>query len=484
MSLLLRAVSTNLELYDPDVRSGASAATITGVSSPAGVDTVAANSLLTITVDNSASVSSVTANGVSLSSVIIVDTNTVTAQVPLGLSVNYGDDVDIVVNNGADSNLYQVSFALPVGYSVVTLTVDYAGLPDDSLFAGNANYAALSVGDIWTYDNKNGDVTFTPDLRFIYDPAPVSSTTIQGWFFDASDNYAPDTGFTTVPVTLPTAPVLPADAVVGVTELTSTAVDGGAATGTAPIVYGVTGSPLVTIDSSTGVITPIAPWDYEQGAQLNLVRTAANGVLPNATQNITVNITNVLENTITDAGDGAGEFAFGGAGLAKSDSQYTNWLASFTDATGNNSASHPDPLTAGTYSHTFTLTDAANVVRDFVVTEGAAIAPSMPATRLANNITGTTAVTTVAATGSPTITYSITGGADAAAFGIVGATGVLTLNSASDIDVKSSYIVEVTASNGFGSDAVQTITLTVVVADVSNVFTGKFHSNFSSRFLL
>ncbi|MFK8084189.1 MAG: DUF4347 domain-containing protein, partial [Granulosicoccus sp.] len=74
-----------------------------------------------------------------------------------------------------------------------------------------------------------------------------------------------------------------------------------------------------------------------------------------------------------------------------------------------------------------------------------------------------TAVTTLAATdpdSGATLEYSVSGGVDAGAFTIDGASGELTFSTAPDFESKASYNVEVTASDGTLAD-VQTITVTI-----------------------
>ncbi|MEM7473566.1 MAG: DUF4347 domain-containing protein [Planctomycetota bacterium] len=94
----------------------------------------------------------------------------------------------------------------------------------------------------------------------------------------------------------------------------------------------------------------------------------------------------------------------------------------------------------------------------------------------------TTAIQTVNATDadSPTqtVSYSITGGADAARFSIVSSSGLLSFSSApdfespSDVDANNVYEVEVTASDGAGNQTAQVIQVTVdPVDDNSPVFT-------------
>ena len=101
-----------------------------------------------------------------------------------------------------------------------------------------------------------------------------------------------------------------------------------------------------------------------------------------------------------------------------------------------------------------------------------------------------TAVTTVAANDvdipADTLTYTITGGADAGHFGIVGSTGVLTFNSApvysnpTDANLDGTYVVEVTVDDGNGGSDSQMLNVTIVelpVGDPSNLRIVELHYN-------
>lgn len=100
----------------------------------------------------------------------------------------------------------------------------------------------------------------------------------------------------------------------------------------------------------------------------------------------------------------------------------------------------------------------------------APVAPTITTTANRNHPENQTAVVTMAATGDTPITWSITGGADQALFGIVEATGALSFDTApdyedpQDADTNNVYIVEVTATNGAGTDA---LTLNITVTDVN-----------------
>ena len=119
-------------------------------------------------------------------------------------------------------------------------------------------------------------------------------------------------------------------------------------------------------------------------------------------------------------------------------------------------------------------------------------APTLPSTTTISATENQTNVTQVTATdpNSDPITYSISGGADAAKFAINAATGVLSFVAApdyenpTDSDKNNTYLVQVTASDGSLS-AVQTITVTVtnVAENALPIITqGKGAATFSQTF--
>jgi len=118
-----------------------------------------------------------------------------------------------------------------------------------------------------------------------------------------------------------------------------------------------------------------------------------------------------------------------------------------------------------TTSQTINVTVTAVNDNDPVIT-------SANATNVAEN---TTAVLTVTATDADlpaqTLSYSITGGADQAKFSINASTGELTFQAApdfespTDADANNVYVVQVTASDGAGRIASQTINVTVTAVN-------------------
>jgi pectin methylesterase-like acyl-CoA thioesterase len=95
----------------------------------------------------------------------------------------------------------------------------------------------------------------------------------------------------------------------------------------------------------------------------------------------------------------------------------------------------------------------------------------------------TTTVGTVVATDNAAVTYTISGGEDAAAFAIDGTTGALSFNTAPDFETptdtggNNEYLVEVTATDAAGNTATQDIEVTVEDITVKNVRTGENYTS-------
>ena len=87
---------------------------------------------------------------------------------------------------------------------------------------------------------------------------------------------------------------------------------------------------------------------------------------------------------------------------------------------------------------------------------------SNAAVTIDENETAVTTLKTTDADADSTVSYSITGGVDAASFAVDQASGVLTLTSAADFETKTSYEVTVTATDNDGVNSTpQDITVTV-----------------------
>ncbi len=128
----------------------------------------------------------------------------------------------------------------------------------------------------------------------------------------------------------------------------------------------------------------------------------------------------------------------------------------------------------GTYQVQYRATDASgnesNVMTQSVtvIDVVAPVFTSVTAVNFAENTTGT--VYTIIATDDNAITYSLGSGNDEAAFDLNGA--VLTFKSAPDFETKSSYVVNVVATDALGNAANQDVTVTILdVDDEAPVFT-------------
>lgn len=115
---------------------------------------------------------------------------------------------------------------------------------------------------------------------------------------------------------------------------------------------------------------------------------------------------------------------------------------------------------------TVNVTDV-NEFSPVITSDGGGASASINA---AENQTAVTTVTATDADGTAVITYSISGGADAAKFQIGSSSGVLTFVTApdyetpTDADTDNDYVVVVQASDGTNTDT-QTITVTVTNVD-------------------
>ncbi len=167
----------------------------------------------------------------------------------------------------------------------------------------------------------------------------------------------------------------------------------------------------------------------------------------------------------------------------------------YTDTSGPSGSANGSTVS---YSFTFTATHSDVTVRvraaaenDYIYVDNVSVTgalftnttPSITSSATVNVSEGTTAVTTVTATdpdvagAGQTLSYAITGGADASAFTIDSTTGVLTFVSAPDFETPTDtntdndYEVEVTVSDDYSPSATDTQAITVSVTDVALTMT-------------
>ncbi len=303
-----------------------------------------------------------------------------------------------------------------------------------------------------------------------------------------------------------------------VTTVTATDPDAGAS-----LTYSISGgadAALFTIDASTGVLSFSTAPDFETPVDVgadnvyDVTVQVSDGLGGTDTQAISVTVTNVNEAPVITS-DGGGATA--SVNAAENQAVVTTVMASDPDAGatliysitgGADAARFTINASTGVLSFSIapdfeTPTDSgADNVYDVTVqvsdglggTDTQAIAVTVTnvneapvitsdgggATASINAAENQTAVTTVTATdpdGGATLTYSISGGADAALFMIDADTGVLLFNTApdfetpTDADADNVYDVAVQVSDGLGGTDTQAIAVTVTNVNEAPVIT-------------
>ena len=167
------------------------AASISSISSNAGIDKISADNTFTITVNDSTSISSVYVNNVPCTNVSITNSTTVTATAPHGFDIDYGSSVDVIVYNGQNSTGYPVTVLQPEGMTETAFTVDYANLSPNSPFYNNSAFSSIVVGDSCIYDSVTNEdsiaVTMSGNGDFTLASVPTTQQTIDYFIFDTSD---------------------------------------------------------------------------------------------------------------------------------------------------------------------------------------------------------------------------------------------------------------------------------------------------------
>lgn len=170
---------------------------------------------------------------------------------------------------------------------------------------------------------------------------------------------------------------------------------------------------------------------------------------------------NVVTFSVEPAGSGADQGAFtidGSSGVLSFQAPAPNF-ESPTDSGAPNTyeveITATDSINSTVQTVTVTITD----VNEFspVFSSGVAVSVAEGST-----VTGYTATATDA-DASGTVAFSLTGGADLAAFVINSGTGVLSFGTAPEVSSDRAYVVDITASDGTNT-AVQTVTVTVINA--------------------
>jgi hypothetical protein len=164
------------------------------------------------------------------------------------------------------------------------------------------------------------------------------------------------------------------------------------------------------------------------------------------------------------AGNDAFYFALSGSTLQ---------LEAGFQVTGFDYESPEDDGVNNTYLVTVRATDAALNTADqlitLTVTDADETAPTITSANTANNVENV--VLAHALTADEAVTWTVTGGADAARFEVSGSTlrwasnGTKNFEAPNDSDTNNAYVVQVTATDALLNTANQTITVTVTDAD-------------------
>ena len=258
-----------------------------------------------------------------------------------------------------------------------------------------------------------------------------------------------------------------------------------------------TDAALFNIDAATGVVTFKAAPDFEAPGDTggnnvyDVIVTASDG---------TNSTTRAVAITVTNANDNAPALT-SGASVSAQENQSAAFTAVATDADGNGLTyslsgddaalfnidaatgvvtfkAAPDfevPADAGAnnaYDVIVTASDGSNSTNQTVAVtvtnrnDNAPVFTSSANATAAENNTATSYDGTASDADGDAISFSITGGADAALFDIDTATGVLSFKAAPDFEAgQTSFTIDVSASDGANS-SVQTVTVTL--ADVND----------------
>ena len=347
-----------------------------------------------------------------------------------------------------------------------TFTVTATGTPAPSL----SESGTLPSGV--TFNAASGVLSGTPALGTA-GTYPITFTAANGVLPNATQSF--------------TLTVNPANVAPAITSASNTAFKVGTA-GTFTVT--ATGTPAPTLSESgalpggvtfnvaTGVLSG-TPAAGTAGAYL-ISFSAANGVLPNATQFflLTVNPANAAP-TITSANSTAfkvgtaGTFTVSAAGTPAPTLSESGSLPSgvtFNAATGVLGGT-PAAGTAGTYPITFTAANGVlpNSTQSFTLTVSPAnVAPAITSASNTAFKVGTAGTFTVTATGTPAPTLSESG---ALPSGVTfnAATGVLSGTAAAG--TAGAYPITFTGANGVLPNATQSFTLTVNPANVAPAIT-------------
>jgi hypothetical protein len=224
-------------------------------------------------------------------------------------------------------------------------------------YSKNAGGYTASAGTV-----VNGDtVTVRVNSSGSYSTAVNCALTIGG----VSDTYTVTTGAEpSVP------PTMPADTSANVAENSTAVGTFTASAGSTPITYSLSGTDaaLFSINSSTGVVAFLSAPNFESGSNTKNIIVTATNAHGNDSQNITVNVTNVVEAPVMPADNTytviEGQTVVGNPGASFVDGVITYTKSGTNQALFNINSSTGaltfiSPAVIGSYSVTVTATNSA-----------------------------------------------------------------------------------------------------------------------------
>ena len=239
------------------------------------------------------------------------------------------------------------------------------------------------------------------------------------------------------------------------------------------------------IDSTSGVVTFKSNTDYETKSSYSIILTATDTLNNSSSQNVTINIANLDETTpvfTSNSTVSVNENQTSVITAMATDDSSVTYSIEGTDVSYFNIVSNtgvitfktnPDYETKSSYSIIVKATDTSNNFSTQNLTVNLndvdEVAPSITSLSTYSVPENQTSAFTVSATDTSSISYSISGGADASAFSINPTSGAVTFKLAPDYETKNSYSVTVKAtdtSNNFSTQNV-TVNITDVVETVT-----------------
>jgi Bacterial Ig domain/FG-GAP-like repeat/Putative Ig domain/FG-GAP repeat len=342
------------------------------------------------------------------------------------------------------------------GFPIATITRSGATLPTGVTFVDNGNGTGTLSGTAAATTGGSYAITFTASNG-------VGSAAAQA--FTLNVNEAPT-------ITSASAATFPVGTASSFTVTTTGFPTGAAMTitqGGDPLPMGVTFT-----NNGNGTATLAGTPAAGSGGVRTLTITAANGMLPNATQTFTLTVsqgpTITSANAVTFTAGTAGSFTVTTTGTPAPTISITGTLPGGVTFTNNGNGTGtlsgtPAAGTGGTYAVTFTATNGAGTDATQAFTLTVNEAPAITSANGATFPVGTASSFTVTTTGFPTgAAMTITQGGDPLPMGVTftnNGNGTATLAGTPAAGTGGVRTLTITAANGILPNAVQTFTLTV-----------------------